>query len=65
MNLFGVPAWLFLVVAIASLFIGVALRHYLDARKARAEQAHREEVKELKKRLKRDKKKAKQQKRQK
>ena len=59
MYIFGVPAWFFLAVAVVSLFLGVGLRRYLDYRKVRAEQMHRDELKELKKQLKRSKKHAK------
>ena len=59
MYIFGVPAWFFLAVAVVSLFLGIGLRRYLDYRKVRAEQMHREELKELKKQLKRNKKHAK------
>ncbi len=59
MTILGIPGWLFAAVAAVSLVLGMFLRRYMEGRRAREEQAHREQVREMKKRLKRDKKKAK------
>jgi membrane protein implicated in regulation of membrane protease activity len=56
MYIFGAPAWLFAVVALGSLVMGVAIRKYLDNRKEREERELMEEAKRLKKQLKYEKK---------
>ncbi len=60
MYIFGVPAWLFAGVALASLLMGVAIRKYLDNRKAREERELMEEARRMKKQLKYNRKHAKQ-----
>lgn len=59
MNILGIPVWLFIAMMALSLFLGIALRVWLNRREARRALEKKERDKELKKQFKRAKKLAK------